>query len=1078
MNASNKQNSFVKNMVDAWEKKNAKGARAGGVSLMALSLAACGSDDTATSTTTTTTTTTTVTPVALSFTVGADALSGTTGNDTFTATKSSVLNNTDTITGGTGADSIVFEDLAGTLQLTSTGVENVTVSPQTASAALSVKNMSDIDILTVVNGDEGIDITNVTDMTTTYVLDGVSANKTVEVQYVSTSTEGAADETTVTVADSGSTANDTTFLISDATNGASTTTIETVNVVMAGTTTSYLTLDADAATVKVTGAGDARITVQAASATVDASAATGNANIVTGAGSSTVTGGAGDDTIKIADSTLDVVDGGAGTDTLSLTNVGAISKTGTYSNIEIIDIAAANVNSVNAIDVDTDWAGFTEFKISGGATTDTITIDDAPDNGTLHVTSTDTDLTAAYDYKTDGAANTLNISLGTAGAAATVAGITADDPETVNLTVGAKDGQDTNAVTLADATTMTIAGSGNSDLGNVTLATGTGVTIDASSASGNLTYTMVNGAGASEYVLITGGSGKDTVTLEANSHDALDSVDLGGGTDKITMSGITAVGALTDYSAETVDLVFGAAGAALTTDLRLSDVGTLNLAAGTLGENLSLTSLSGSTEVQLENFDDTAAADTVSLGYAAATGDATVVIQQFGLNDTGTNGENLTITGTTTATIKMADTVTGDTEGAFIDTLNVNTLTGLEINLATAGAEVTSGDIGGQVDIDTLTAAALTTLTLVSASDNTNSINIDASSTDTSLTSIDGTGLSGTGHVTLGTGASIIDRAGTATITLAKGDDNLSFSMTSHGSNVIDLGTNTTTTAAEDGDLLAVGGVMTGNLVVDLSSTTDQITTMNGVANAAVQKGIESIDLTSVTVASGTTTITGSSGANHIKGTDAVDTITAGLGTDQINSDAGADSVVLTESTASIDKVIYGDGELVAGNITQALISSDTIVGFTAGASGDIIEIDISTVVALIGVDAFVDLGGTAITSGATVDITDVTAGVTISALTTEVLTLAGAGITEDAIETALEVGGSRVLVTDITVDDAIIVASDNGVDTHLYIVAMGTESTDDTDAEAGNLTAMEFAVLKGLAASEDLHADNFNFVA
>ena len=42
----------------AWEKKNAKAVRAGGVSLMALSLAACGSssDDTATTDTATDTT--------------------------------------------------------------------------------------------------------------------------------------------------------------------------------------------------------------------------------------------------------------------------------------------------------------------------------------------------------------------------------------------------------------------------------------------------------------------------------------------------------------------------------------------------------------------------------------------------------------------------------------------------------------------------------------------------------------------------------------------------------------------------------------------------------------------------------------------------------------------------------------------------------------------------------------------------------------------------------------------------------------------------------------------------------------
>jgi len=46
MDASNKQSKLVKKLVAAWEKKNSKAARAGGVSLMALSLAACGGEDT------------------------------------------------------------------------------------------------------------------------------------------------------------------------------------------------------------------------------------------------------------------------------------------------------------------------------------------------------------------------------------------------------------------------------------------------------------------------------------------------------------------------------------------------------------------------------------------------------------------------------------------------------------------------------------------------------------------------------------------------------------------------------------------------------------------------------------------------------------------------------------------------------------------------------------------------------------------------------------------------------------------------------------------------------------------------
>jgi len=44
-NASNKQSELVKKLTATWEKKNTKAARAGGASLMALSLAACGGDD-------------------------------------------------------------------------------------------------------------------------------------------------------------------------------------------------------------------------------------------------------------------------------------------------------------------------------------------------------------------------------------------------------------------------------------------------------------------------------------------------------------------------------------------------------------------------------------------------------------------------------------------------------------------------------------------------------------------------------------------------------------------------------------------------------------------------------------------------------------------------------------------------------------------------------------------------------------------------------------------------------------------------------------------------------------------------
>jgi S-layer protein len=141
MDASNRQPTLAEKFVAGWEKKNAKAARAGGVSLMALSLAACGSDDTATTTATTSTTTTTtatVTPVAktLTLTTGIDSGTDFTGGDaadTFKAT-ASTLSISDSLDGGSGTDTLKITDTAGGLasglatNLTLTSIESLDIS--------------------------------------------------------------------------------------------------------------------------------------------------------------------------------------------------------------------------------------------------------------------------------------------------------------------------------------------------------------------------------------------------------------------------------------------------------------------------------------------------------------------------------------------------------------------------------------------------------------------------------------------------------------------------------------------------------------------------------------------------------------------------------------------------------------------------------------------------------------------------------------------------------------------------------------------------------------------------------------
>jgi hypothetical protein len=114
MDASGKQSELVNKLVTAWEKKNAKVARAGGASLMALSLAACGSDtDTAATTTTTTVVApvvpTVTAPVAQAFTLTAasDGFTGGDANDTFAATQAT-LNGNDELIGGAGTDTLTI----------------------------------------------------------------------------------------------------------------------------------------------------------------------------------------------------------------------------------------------------------------------------------------------------------------------------------------------------------------------------------------------------------------------------------------------------------------------------------------------------------------------------------------------------------------------------------------------------------------------------------------------------------------------------------------------------------------------------------------------------------------------------------------------------------------------------------------------------------------------------------------------------------------------------------------------------------------------------------------------------------
>jgi Ca2+-binding RTX toxin-like protein len=207
-----------------------------------------------------------------------------------------------------------------------------------------------------------------------------------------------------------------------------------------------------------------------------------------------------------------------------------------------------------------------------------------------------------------------------------------------------------------------------------------------------------------------------------------------------------------------------------------------------------------------------------------------------------------------------------------------------------------------------------------------------------------------------------VDRADDATVTLGNGNDTLSFDAGQHGANVID--------ADKGSDTLSMGGTLSGNVVIDLSSTTDQITTLNGVGNAAVQKGFESVDLSSVTVSSGVATITGSSTAGTLTGSSAADTITGGTAVDTITGGTGADT--MTGGATGLDNFVIAAGDAVitiggsgnAGTIT----GMDKIMDYSVGTASALCETLTVTggavgTVASNGTDTSLTVAGTAIKS-------------------------------------------------------------------------------------------------------------------
>ncbi len=549
-----------------WEKKNTKAGRAGGVSLIALSLAACGSDDATTTTTTSTSTSTTTTPAGLSLTAttGIDVLTGGAGDDTITAdlineagvANVTTLGSLDTVDGGAGADSMtaVYDDATAP---TISNVETITLSTR-AAVAFDAVNTTGLTTLNLSASSNASDINNLGSIPTVNVSNSTAG---IDLDFTATAVAGTADTLNLTV----SSVTAGTFTIDAG--------IETIaiasNGVVANTIADLTTGAAGASELTLSGAMDLTITasLDAAVTTINGSAMTGAMTVTQDAAANiTVTGGSDNDSIDLGGDNFDgndTVNGGAGSDTLSIEEDDAIALT--TAAVELTKIS--NIEIINLTDT---LAGNVTLAFFGAATTLELSAGIDANDRTLTLVSGDTiDLEAdAGDDITivasgSGTSDIVNLTLNNADIAANIQAATV---ETLNITTTGTADAGVNTITGTTAINA-IAGTQSIVISGDEALTFTGA-ITADNVDGSaMTDVLTISAGTSAGATIKGGLASDTIAVgDANA----DVVDGGAGADTIT------------FDIEVSDVITGGAGA----DVFLMDNDTDTAAAGALIQDI------------------------------------------------------------------------------------------------------------------------------------------------------------------------------------------------------------------------------------------------------------------------------------------------------------------------------------------------------------------------------------------------------------------------------------------------------------------------------------------------------------
>jgi len=917
-----------------------------------------------------------VTGQTFTLTTSADNSVGTAGNDTFSGqvnfatTSQSTFTAGDTVTGGSGTDTLTLT-VEGAVS--GTAAETLAAGSAVGVEIIKIRNLAGDEVLTV-NADRftgettlvndrstvAVTFTNIGSADVTVIGDGSSTIATTTIDVGATSVtdaftlnlqDGIKGGTAITVADTEADWTSATINSTGAANtvGAigltnqSSITALTINASAGLTASSISGFKSTGATVTIAGDTTTNVsigTIDAAANTVDASGLTAaGLTATTDQATDAIVGGQGNDSITI----------GVGKTTGGTTALGAGIDAVTTTADTYIDTAAEgalitgaetlNISQTQSVATDADWAdrtqdaslvaGITKVGLSTLSLTNTASADNTA-NTTVAVGFT----------KLSAEVRDLTIS----GLSYTGGNSTDDD---VALTLTASRAIDTTAdslaITLGSATAETGVG-----MANTTDALTLSITVD------NEETLSIASTGAANYITALVAADATSLTLT--------------GSKALTIAGLTAAALRTiDASAMT-----GAASVVAANDLAntiTGGSGNDTLVGGTGADSIT----GGAGE---NNIDGGNGANIISAGDSNDTivaGTGNDVITAGGGNDAITGGagmDNLSgDAGTDTFTVSLnsdfvsstggLETVSGGTgtdtlsfaaaqSGSGLPALSAASLLGLSsvevIQFLTVDGDASitltdavytaNGNATLTIDADVLTAGALT----VSASTLTaaNAVKVDL---DTNCT-----GGAASHNIVLGAGNDtvIIElddlRASALTITGGAGTDTLQ--LTDAGDT-----SGTSTSVTLDDGITGFETITFTTATDTYNITTNSLTVASGatmtVSGDSLTTGV--LYFTGTNETNGFFNITSGGGADSITGGSLADTISTGSGADTVVGGSGADTITTGDDADSIDGGADNDIISAGAGDDSTIIGGAGADSIDAGAGNDTIRVGTTT---------------------------------------------------------------------------------------------------------------------------------------